>query len=73
MKEKMRVMSEKPLNAETPNEYLRSWITANSVFFDRNQGEIPQKPIALADWELAIEGAEATGRNHRRAGGRLWR
>jgi DMSO/TMAO reductase YedYZ molybdopterin-dependent catalytic subunit len=56
VKEKMRVMSEKPLNAETPNEYLRSWITANSVFFDRNQGEIPQKPIALADWELAIEG-----------------
>jgi hypothetical protein len=46
VKEKMRVMSEKPLNVETPNEYLRSWIKANSVFFDRNQGEIPQKPIA---------------------------
>ncbi len=56
VKDKMRVMSQKPLNAETPNEYLRSWITANAVFFDRNQGEIPQKPIVLADWELAIEG-----------------
>jgi DMSO/TMAO reductase YedYZ molybdopterin-dependent catalytic subunit len=56
VKEKMRVMSEKPLNAETPNEYLRSWITANSVFFDRNQGEIPKEPIPLSDWELAIEG-----------------
>jgi len=52
----MRVMSATPLNAETPNEYLRSWITTNSVFFDRNQGEIPKEPIRLSDWELAIEG-----------------
>ena len=56
MKDKMRVMSEKPLNAETPHEHLRSWITANSVFFDRNQGEIPEKPIPLSAWELVIEG-----------------
>ena len=56
VKDKMRIMSEKPLNAETPHEYLRSWITANAVFFDRNQGEIPQGPIALSDWQLAIEG-----------------
>jgi sulfite oxidase len=56
MEEKMRIMSPKPLNAETPNEYLRSWITANSVFFDRNQGEIMEKPIPLSEWELTIEG-----------------
>ena len=56
MEEKMRVMNEKPLNAESPIEYLRSWITANSIFFDRNQGEIPEKPIALSEWELVIEG-----------------
>jgi DMSO/TMAO reductase YedYZ molybdopterin-dependent catalytic subunit len=55
-KKKMRVMNEKPLNAETPVEYLRSWITANSFFFNRNQGEIPPKKIALADWRLVVEG-----------------
>ncbi len=56
MKKKMRVMSERPLNAETPIEHLRSWITANSVFFDRNQGEIPESPVPLSEWELAIGG-----------------
>jgi DMSO/TMAO reductase YedYZ molybdopterin-dependent catalytic subunit len=56
MKKKMRVMSQKPLNAETPNQYLRSWITANKVFFDRNQGQIPEKSIPLSGWSLTIEG-----------------
>ena len=53
---KKRVMNEKPLNAETPVEFLRSWITANAFFFDRNQGEIPPKKIALADWQLVVAG-----------------
>lgn len=56
MNRKMRVMSEKPLNAETPTEYLRSWITPKTVFFKRNQGEIMQEPLSLSDWELAIGG-----------------
>lgn len=56
MKQKMRIMSERPLNAETPVESLRSWTTANDVFFDRNQGEIMEEPIGLSDWELIIEG-----------------
>ncbi len=56
MSESMRIMSEKPLNAETPKQFLRSWITANKVFFDRNQGEIPEKPIELAEWRLTIDG-----------------
>ncbi|MEW6670650.1 MAG: sulfite oxidase [Thermodesulfobacteriota bacterium] len=56
MKDKMRIMSERPLNAETANEYLRSWITANSVFFDRNQGEIIKEPVALSEWELTVTG-----------------
>ena len=56
MKKKMRVMSEKPFNAETPNQYLRSWITSNKVFFARNQGQIPEKLIPLSDWSLTIEG-----------------
>ena len=40
MEEGLRVMSERPLNAETPAEYLRSWITANAIFFARNQGVV---------------------------------
>ena len=55
MKEKKRVMTEKPRNAETSVEYLRSWITANSAFFDRNQGEIPAE-VDLAAWNLTVEG-----------------
>ena len=52
----MRIMTSKPLNAETPIENLRSWITPGSVFFDRNQGEIPEKQIELAEWELIVQG-----------------
>lgn len=55
----MRIMSEKPLNAETPTEYLRSWITANKVFFDRNQGAIMDVPVDLDTFELIVEGAVA--------------
>ncbi|MFZ0944852.1 MAG: sulfite oxidase [Syntrophobacteraceae bacterium] len=53
---KMRVMTENPLNAETPAAYLRSWITANSAFFDRNQNALIEAPIDLADWRLTITG-----------------
>jgi DMSO/TMAO reductase YedYZ molybdopterin-dependent catalytic subunit len=56
MKEKMRIMSERPLNAETSIERLRSWITPNAVFFDRNQGAVPARKIALSRWRLSIEG-----------------
>ena len=56
MTEKMRIMTERPLNAETPVPNLRSWITSNSVFFDRNQGDIPQESFSLAEWRLFIEG-----------------
>jgi len=63
MEKKIRIMSEKPLNAETPIEYLRSWITPNSVFFKRNQGEIMKQPIDLSQWEILIEGeVEKTAR-----------
>ena len=56
MSDSMRVMTEKPLNAETPTERLRTWITANDVFFDRNQGQIPETPVSLADYVLTVEG-----------------
>ncbi len=52
----VRVMTENPLNAETPPIYLRSWITANSVFFDRNQNALMESPIDIADWRLTICG-----------------
>ncbi len=60
MDEPMRIMTEKPLNAETPRSALRSWITANRVFFDRNQGQIPQEAPDLAQWKLVIGGKVAT-------------
>lgn len=56
MESKKRIMSERPLNAETPAERLQSWITANDAFFDRNQGGIPEKPIDLDSWRLTITG-----------------
>ena len=49
-------MTEKPLNAETPVASLRTWTTDNEVFFKRNQGKIMEKPIALSDWQLTIDG-----------------
>lgn len=56
MDELMRVMTPKPRNAETPARYLKSWITANHVFFDRNQGEIPEEEIDLSSFQLSIGG-----------------
>jgi hypothetical protein len=56
MKKKMRVMTENPLNAETPIESLRTWTTDNAVFFKRNQGQMMQRPIKLSSWKLSIEG-----------------
>ena len=55
MERKMRILTESPLNAETPVEALRSWITANSGFFHRNQSEM-KSAVSLSDWRLAIEG-----------------
>ena len=52
----MRIMNSKPLNAETPVEHLRSWITPNQVFFDRNQGAIPPRRISIERWSLSIAG-----------------
>ncbi len=58
MEERQRLMTEKPRNAETAVEYLRSWITANAAFFDRNQGEIPEA-VDLDVWDLTVAGEVA--------------
>jgi DMSO/TMAO reductase YedYZ molybdopterin-dependent catalytic subunit len=60
MKDRMRVMTARPLNAETPAADLRSWITPNRVFFDRNQGAIPARRISLARWRLSVDGEVQT-------------
>ncbi len=56
MDKNMRVMTEKPLNAETPIERLRTWITDNDVFFKRNQGQFPEGPIDIEAWSLTVDG-----------------
>jgi DMSO/TMAO reductase YedYZ molybdopterin-dependent catalytic subunit len=56
MKKEMRVMAEKPLNAETPIESLRPWITDNELFFKRNQGQFMETPVELSDWRLIVDG-----------------
>ncbi len=57
---RLNVMSEKPLNAETPAAHLQSWITANDAFFKRNQGEIMASPVALDRWRLFVRGMVKT-------------
>ena len=56
MGKKLRIMTENPLNAETPIEKLRTWITDNKVFFKRNQGMFPEAPVDLDNWSLTIDG-----------------
>lgn len=56
MDRKMRIMSEKPLNAETPATCLQSWITSNAFFFKRNQGRIMSSPVDLDHWRLSVQG-----------------
>jgi DMSO/TMAO reductase YedYZ molybdopterin-dependent catalytic subunit len=56
MDKHMRVMTQNPLNAETPIKRLRTWITDNEVFFKRNQGQFPESPVDLAAWSLTIDG-----------------
>jgi DMSO/TMAO reductase YedYZ molybdopterin-dependent catalytic subunit len=56
MHPEMRILSEKPMNAETPAACLQSWITGNAVFFKRNQGQIMSSPADLETWRLSIQG-----------------
>ena len=52
----MRILSEKPLNAETPVSNLQTWITSNTVFFKRNQEIIMASPVSLETWRLSVQG-----------------
>ncbi len=55
MERKLHVLTEKPFNAQTPAEALRPWITANSIFFCRNQSAM-DSTISLADWRITLTG-----------------
>ncbi|MFC1880372.1 hypothetical protein ACFL2S_02595 [Thermodesulfobacteriota bacterium] len=46
MKQKMRVMTEKPLNAETPLENLRTWVTDNAVFSSATRASLWMRPLS---------------------------
>ena len=52
----MRILSEQPLNAETPVSNLQTWITSNAVFFKRNQEIIMASPVSLETWRLSVQG-----------------
>lgn len=60
MKNSMRIMSESPLNAETPVSRLQSWITGNEAFFKRNQEIFMSSPVAIESWRLSIQGLVGT-------------
>lgn len=56
MEGKKRIMTTSPLNAEPAIADLRSWITPNTSFFNRNQGAIPENKIDIDEWTLTITG-----------------
>ncbi len=56
MNNRLRILSERPPNAETPPEHLLSWITPNRVFFERNQGAVPRRKVDLRRYRLCVEG-----------------
>jgi DMSO/TMAO reductase YedYZ molybdopterin-dependent catalytic subunit len=56
----MRVLNQRPINAETPDHLLDDALTPASLFFVRNNGLPPeQSAISEKNWKLTIEGASA--------------
>ena len=54
----MTVLNDRPINAETAPHLLDDPLTANDLFFVRNNG-IPPTDIDVDKWTLTIEGASA--------------
>jgi len=52
------ILNDKPVNAETPPEYLDDALTPNDLFFVRNNG-LPPTNIDIDKWTLTIEGESA--------------
>jgi len=55
---KLIVLNDRPINAETPPEYLDDALTPNELFFVRNNG-LPPTNINVDNWTLTIEGESA--------------
>lgn len=56
--DQLRVLNDRPLNAETPAHLLDNDLTPNSLFFVRNNGLPPVNPDA-ATWTLTVGGESA--------------
>lgn len=57
-KEGLRVLNDRPINAETPVTLLDDDITPNSLHFVRNNGIVPERANQqdITDWTLTIDG-----------------
>ncbi|NNF33293.1 MAG: sulfite oxidase [Saprospiraceae bacterium] len=54
----MKVLNDRPINAETPAHLLDPSITPRELFFVRNNG-IPPSKVDVENWTLTIEGESA--------------
>ena len=54
----LTLLSDRPLNAETPIHLLDDAVTPNSLHFVRNNGHIPNRALCsdLRGWQLAVDG-----------------
>ncbi|MBT5704679.1 MAG: molybdopterin-dependent oxidoreductase, partial [Verrucomicrobia bacterium] len=57
-KRQLTILSDRPLNAETPAHLLDDLVTPNHLHFVRNNGHIPDRAQTkeLAGWKLRIDG-----------------
>ncbi len=54
----LKVLNDRPINAETPAHLLNDALTPNDLFFVRNNG-IPPKNVNAQSWTLTFEGESA--------------
>ena len=54
----LRILNDRPINAETPPNLLDDALTPNDLFFVRNNG-LPPENIDVNNWTLTIEGESA--------------
>jgi DMSO/TMAO reductase YedYZ molybdopterin-dependent catalytic subunit len=61
-KEGLIVLTERPLNAETPISFLDDEVTPNDRHYIRNNGLVPERAVKrdLTGWKLAIDGEVST-------------
>ena len=64
-KRDLTILSDRPLNAETPAHLLDPEVTPNDLHFVRNNGLIPQRALDQDEvgWELTIDGEVREPRN----------